>query len=393
MMMPLSSILNSPWLTPAATGLVLSIVFPLGVGYLSLLERKLLADFQGRLGPMRVGPHGVLQPLADALKMLLKEDTVPGQAERALFLNAPVLSVVAAMLGLAILPFTGRIFISDINIGVLAFLAFSALTVLGIILGGWSSNSHYSLLGAIRSAAQLVSYEVGLGLGLVAVVMVAGSLDLREIVELQLARRVWFGFSNFGAMLLPFAVFFLAGVAETNRIPFDLPEAESELVAGYHTEFSGFRWSLYMLAEWGNILVVSSIAITVFWGGWLRPFPSVSWLEIPLNLGFPLLLFVGIGGYCAHRARRMHQRYEAAILLVLAGAFILAGLVFLLPSGGELPSLFWFFFKLAFFVYGVIWLRGTLPRVRYDQLMSLGWKYLVPLGLAGVTVNAVIGLL
>jgi NADH-quinone oxidoreductase subunit H len=148
-----------------------------------------------------------------------------------------------------------------------------------------------------------------------------------------------------------------------------------------------------MLAEWGNILVVSSIAITVFWGGWLRPFPSVAVLETPLDLAFPLALFVGIGGYCAHRARKMHLRYEAAILLVLAGAFLITGLVFLLPTAGELAGLFWFFFKLAFFVYGVIWLRGTLPRVRYDQLMSLGWKYLVPLGLTGVAVNAVIGLL
>ena len=393
-MTSLDALLHSPWLTPAATAIVLAAVFPLGVGYLSLLERKLLADFQGRLGPMRVGPHGVLQPLADALKMLLKEDTVPAAAERSLFLAAPILSVVAAMLGLALLPFTGKIFISDVNIGLLAFLAFSALAVLGIILGGWSSNSHYSLLGALRSAAQLVSYEVGLGLGLVAVVMMAGSLDLRSIVELQLARHVWFAFSNFGAMLLPCAVFFLAGVAETNRVPFDLPEAESELVAGYHTEFSGFRWGLYMLAEWGNILVVSSIAVTVFWGGWLRPFPGVAALEIPLAVLFPLLLFAGIGAYCAHRARRMHQRYEAVILLVLAAVFVVAGLAFLIPpTRAQLSGLFWFFFKLSFFVYAVIWLRGTLPRVRYDQLMSLGWKYLVPLGLAGVALNAVIGLL
>jgi NADH-quinone oxidoreductase subunit H len=389
-----AAIIASPWLVPAATGLVLSAVFPIGVGYLSLLERKLLADFQGRLGPMRVGPHGLLQPLADALKMLLKEDTVPALAERSLFLSAPILSVVAAMLGLTILPFASRIFVSDVNIGLLAFLAFSALAVLGIILGGWASNSHYSLLGALRSAAQLVSYEVGLALGLVAVVMMSGTLDLRTIVQLQLSRHAWFAFSNFGAMLLPFAVFFLAGVAETNRVPFDLPEAESELVAGYHTEFSGFRWGLYMLAEWGNILVVSSVAVTVFWGGWLRPFPSVAALELPLSLGFPLLLFVGIGGYCAYRARKMHQRHEAVILILLSGAFLAAGLVFLLPASREqLSGLFWFLFKLAFFVYAVIWLRGTLPRVRYDQLMSLGWKYLVPLGLAGIALNAVIGLL
>ncbi len=390
----LHPLLDSHWLIPVLTMLVLAVVFPVGVGYLSLLERKLLADFQGRLGPMRVGPHGVLQPLADALKLLLKEDIIPAQADKTLFVVAPIVSVVAAMLGFTVLPFSSRILISDVNVGVLAVMAFSSLGVLGIILGGWSSNSHYSLLGALRSAAQLVSYEIGLGLGLLAGVMAAGTLSLAAIVELQRDRHVWLVFSNFGAMVVPFAVFFLAGVAETNRVPFDLPEAESELVAGYHTEFSGFRWGLYMLAEWGNILVLSAVAETLFLGGWLRPFASVAALEIPLNVGVPLLVFGGIAIYCANLARRCYYRYESVILLVIAAVFLLVGLAFLLPGlRSELSGLFWFFLKLGIFVYSIIWLRGTFPRVRYDQLMKFGWKYLIPLGLFGVAANAVLGLL
>jgi NADH-quinone oxidoreductase subunit H len=390
----IQTLLDSRWLIPALTALALVVIFPLGVGYLSLLERKLLADFQGRLGPMRVGPHGLLQPLADALKLLLKEDIIPAKADKTLFVIAPIVSVVAGMLGFAVLPFSSRILIADVNIGLLAILAFSSLGVLGIILGGWSSNSHYSLLGALRSAAQLVSYEIGLGLGLLAGVMVAGSLSLSAIVEAQRDRHVWFAFSNFGAMLVPFAVFFLAGVAETNRVPFDLPEAESELVAGYRTEFSGFRWGLYMLAEWGNILVLSAVAVTLFLGGWLRPFAGVAALELPLNVGVPLVVFMGIAIYCVSLARHCYYRYESVILIVTALVFLLAGALFLLPGPRpQLAGLFWFFAKLSVFVYCVIWLRGTLPRVRYDQLMKFGWKYLIPLGLAGVAANAVLGMI
>ncbi len=388
------ALLESRWLIPALTALALAVVFPLGVGYLSLLERKLLADFQGRLGPMRVGPHGLLQPLADALKLLLKEDIVPAKADKTLFVIAPIVSVVAGMLGFAVLPFSSRILIADVNVGLLAILAFSSLGVLGIILGGWSSNSHYSLLGALRSAAQLVSYEIGLGLGLLTGVVMAGTLSLSAIVEAQRDRHTWFAFSNFGAMLVPFAVFFLAGVAETNRVPFDLPEAESELVAGYHTEFSGFRWGLYMFAEWGNILVLSAVAVTLFLGGWLRPFAGVAALELPLNVGVPLVVFAAIAIYCVSLARHAYYRYESVILLAIASVFLLAAAAFLVPAlRPQLAGLFWFFAKLSVFVYSVIWLRGTFPRVRYDQLMKFGWKYLIPFGLAGVAVNAVLGLI
>jgi NADH-quinone oxidoreductase subunit H len=382
------------YLPNIATALVLLALFPLAVGYLVLLERKVLADLQARLGPMRVGPHGLLQPIADALKLLLKEDIRPVIAERKLFVIAPLISFVTAVLGFVVLPFSGGIFIANLNVGVLFISAVSALGILGIILGGWSSNSHYPLLGALRSAAQLVSYEVALGLGLLTAVMAAGQFSLQSIVVYQLTSHRWMVFDNFGAMLIPFLVFIVAAVAETNRIPFDLPEAESELVAGYHTEFSGFRWALYMLAEWGNILVICAVAVTLFLGGWLRPFASISWLEFPFDAVVPFLTFAGIGVYCMLRSRRMFYRHDAVILLAIAALLLLAGALFLVPGlQRELGGLFWFFTKLGGLIYGFIWVRGTLPRVRYDQLMAFGWKFLIPVGLFGVALNAVIGLL
>ncbi len=369
-------------------------LLPLAVGYLVLLERKVLADLQSRLGPMRVGPHGLMQPIADALKLLLKEDVLPSQAERALFVAAPIISFVAALLGFAVLPFSRHIFIADLNIGVLLVSAVSALGILGIILGGWSSNSHYPLLGALRSAAQLVSYEIALGLGLLAAVMASGTLNLNSIVQEQLTRGRWLIFANWGAMLVSFIVFMIAAVAETNRLPFDLPEAESEIVAGYHTEFSGFRWALYMLSEWANILVVCSVAVTLFLGGWLRPFASIHWLAFVLDAVVPLLTFASIGIYCLQLSRSVYYRSEKLFLVTLAALFVVTSVVFLIPVTREaLSGLFWFFLKLGVLLYLIIWIRGTLPRVRYDQLMSFGWKYLIPAGLGAVTLNAVIGLL
>jgi NADH-quinone oxidoreductase subunit H len=387
-------IITSPWFAPLATTVVILAVAPLFIGYMSLVERKVLADFQSRYGPMRVGPRGLLQPLADALKFLLKEDIVPAGADKRLFVMAPIFSVAAALLGFTVVPFAGTAFVADINVAVLLIASVSALSVLGIILGGWASNSHYPLLGALRSAAQLVSYEVALTLGLMAGVMAAGTLSLRDIVTEQQTRHVWFLFSNYGAMLVPFIVFLIASIVETNRSPFDLPEAESELVAGYHTEFSGFRFALYMLAEWVNILVLAGLAITLFLGGWLRPLPSVRVLAFPLDVLVPLAVFVALAAYCVKLSRESYFRYEKAILLGIAGTLVLAGLLFFVPLLSPLLSgLFWFFFKLSVFVYLFIWLRATLPRLRYDQLMKFGWKWLIPLALGGLALNAVVGLM
>ena len=384
----------SDWLPHVLTAIVILAVFPLAVGYLVLLERKVLADLQVRLGPMRVGPHGLLQPIADALKLLVKEDVHPARAEGPLFFVAPLISFVTALLGFVVLPFGAGVFIADLNIGVLFLSAISALGILGIILGGWSSNSHYPLLGALRSAAQLVSYEVALGLGLLAAVMASGQLSLNGIVGYQLTTHRWLLFSNYGAMAISFAVFLMAAIAETNRLPFDLPEAESELVAGYHTEFSGFRWALYMLAEWGNILVVCATGVTLFLGGWLRPFPNVSILVFFFDVVIPLATFWAIAAYCGYRSRRMFYRYERVMMAVLAALFVAAGCAFLLPTGRVfLVGLYWFFAKVGVLVYFFVWLRGSLPRIRYDQLMSFGWKFLIPAGLVTVALNALLGLL
>jgi NADH-quinone oxidoreductase subunit H len=387
-------IIGNPWFAPLVTTVLILAIAPLFIGYMSLVERKVLADFQSRYGPMRVGPRGLLQPLADALKFLLKEDIVPAGADKPLFLLAPIFSVAAALIGLTVVPFAASAFVADVNVAVLLIASVSGLSVLGIILGGWASNSHYPLIGALRSAAQLVSYEVALTLALMTGVMVAGTLSLRDAVAMQQTRHVWFLFSNYGAMIVPFAVFLIASIVETNRSPFDLPEAESELVAGYHTEFSGFRFALYMLAEWVNILVLAALAITIFLGGWLRPLPSIQVLAFPFDVLLPAVVFVGLALYCLKLARESFWGYEKSILIVLAGTFILAGMLFFITLLRPLLSgLFWFFLKLSLFIYLFIWLRATLPRLRYDQLMRFGWKWLIPIGLGGLALNAVLGLI
>ncbi|HYZ87170.1 MAG TPA: complex I subunit 1 family protein [Bryobacteraceae bacterium] len=386
--------LQEPWLKPIVMMVVLLLAFPLVVGYIVLLERKVLADIQWRLGPMRVGPHGLLQPLADALKLLIKEDITPGAADRGIFWFAPVLSVFTAFTAFTVIPFSSYLVITDVNVGLLVISAMSAVGVMGIILGGWSSNSHYPLLGALRSAAQLVSYEVALSLALVCGVMVAGSLSMIQIVEAQRTRHIWFAFENFGLMLVPFVVYFISSVAETNRAPFDLPEAESELVAGFHTEYSGFRWALYMLAEYANIFIVASVAVTLFLGGWLRPFPNVRWLELPLNYGVPALLTFGGAAGCLHLSRGMPHRLNRLGLLAVAGLLAMFGVLFLIPAiNVAVISAFWFLLKIFLFLYVMIWLRGTFPRFRYDQLMNIGWKWMIPIALGAILVNAGVGLL
>jgi NADH-quinone oxidoreductase subunit H len=318
-------------------------VLPLLVAALTLAERKVIAFMQVRLGPMRVGPWGLLQPIADPIKLLLKEDIVPAQADRWIFTLAPVICLIPAFIVLAVIPLGPPIqilgkpitlYVADLNIGVLYVLSISSVGVLGIILGGWASNSKYPLLGALRSAAQMVSYEVALGFSIIGVLMLAGSLSLVNIVEAQRNAGYWFVFLQ----PLGFILFFICGVAETNRAPFDLPEAESELVAGFHTEYSGFRFSLFFLAEYANMITVSAMAVTLFWGGWLRPFPNIS-----------ALAFLDL-----------------------------------------IPGVVWFAAKVVVFLYFYLWFRASWPRYRYDQLMKLGWQFLLPLSIANVIVTAIL---
>ncbi|PYS30889.1 MAG: NADH-quinone oxidoreductase subunit NuoH [Acidobacteria bacterium] len=330
-------------LIPLVKIALLLAVLPLAVAALTLFERKIIAYMQVRLGPMRVGPWGLLQPIADPIKLLLKEDIIPAGADRWIFVLAPVISVISAFIVFAVIPFGPEInifgkaiplWITDLNIGALYVLSISSVGVLGIILAGWASNSKYPLLGALRSAAQMVSYEVAMGFSIIGVLMLAGSLSLVNIVKAQQSSGVWYVFYQPVAFLL----FFICGVAETNRAPFDLPEAESELVAGFHTEYSGFRFSLFFLAEYANMITVSAMAVTLFLGGWLRPFPNVPWLG-----------FLDI-----------------------------------------IPPLFWFIFKIIVFMYFYFWFRASWPRYRYDQLMKLGWQRLLPLAMANVIVTAIL---
>jgi len=322
--------------------LILAIV-PGYVAVITLAERKVIAWMQVRLGPMRVGPWGILQMVADPIKLLLKEDIVPAQADRWIFTLAPVICLIPAFIVLAVIPVGPTIhvfgravtmYLTDINIVLLYVLSISSVGVLGIILAGWASNSKYPLLGALRSAAQMVSYEVALGFSVLGVLMLSGSLSLVSIVEAQKTSGFWYVFLQPVAFLL----FFICGVAETNRAPFDLPEAESELVAGFHTEYSGFRFSLFFLAEYANMLTVAAMAVTLFWGGWLRPFPNV------------------------------------------------AALAFL----DLIPGVFWFIAKVIVFLYFYLWFRASWPRYRYDQLMKLGWQFLLPISMANLIVTAIL---
>jgi NADH-quinone oxidoreductase subunit H len=389
----MQSVLQHPLFVPLAVTIVIIAVFPLVAGYITLVERKVLADFQVRLGPMRVGPHGLLQPIADALKLLLKEDIIPTDADQGLFWAAPVISTFTGLSSFAVLPFSQYLYVADVNVGILVILAMSAVGILGIILGGWASNSHYPLLGALRSAAQLVSYEVALSFALLSGLMVAGTLSMQEIVKAQQARGVWFAFANYGFMLVPFVVYIISATAETNRAPFDLPEAESELVAGFHTEYSGFRWALYFLAEYANIFVASGVAVTLFWGGWLRPFPNVKWLE-PINYVLPFVLFTGSGASSFLLVRPLKSSIQRKVLIVVALALIAVGFVFLVPQVNSAAiGLFWFLFKVSLIIYLLIWFRGTFPRFRYDQLMNIGWKYMIPIGMGALIVNALLGMI
>lgn len=354
------------------------------VAYLVYMERKVLAFMQARLGPMRVGPWGLLQPIADGLKLLLKEDVIPAGADEWLFLLAPAISIFAAFTVFAVIPFAGNFYVTNINIGLLFILAISSLGIYGIILGGWASNSHYPLLGALRSSAQLVSYEVAGGMALVGVLLLANSLSMVDIVNRQASAGVWYVFLQ----PVAFLIYVIAAVAETNRNPFDLPEAESELTAGFHTEYSGFRFALYFMAEYTNMVVVSCIAVTLFLGGWLRPFASVTWLDF---LRFaPIVATAGAGVFVLWLGLKSSIKLERYFFVVLAACFF--GLAILLafpPVLHAIQGIFWFSVKVLGFLYAFIWYRATFPRYRYDQLMDVGWRWMIPLALANLIVTAV----
>ena len=401
--------------TPGAAGnafwvlvYILLVFMGLSVAVIAMnwLERKILAHMQVRLGPMRVGPHGLMQPIADALKLLLKEDIMPAEADALVFWVAPFVVVLAAFTVFVVVPFGPTHAITDMNIGILFMLGVSSLSVLGIVMAGWASNSHYPLIGALRSSAQMVSYEVAMGLAVVSVILMTslnaegtGTLSMIGIVQAQLAQQEWFIFKFFPLGLIGFFIFAVAMVAETNRAPFDLAEAESELTAGFHTEYSGFRWSLFFLAEYSAMIAVSSIAVTLWLGGWLRPFPNLlsgaAWDEA--FSFFPGIVFLFLAGMCFFNTARMPKHPLFRIQTIgLAGFGIvlgLIGLVLFIPAVSfRIQDIFWFSAKVAGFMYLYIWYRGTFPRYRFDQLMKMGWKVLLPLGLGVLILTATVAL-
>jgi NADH-quinone oxidoreductase subunit H len=314
---------------------VVIVVFLLLIAYLTWLERKLLGHFQVRLGPMRVGPHGLLQPIADGVKLLFKEDIIPDNVNKFLYVLAPLLTFVPALIIVAVIPFGKSIelfgykidmVISNFNMGILYVLAVASLGIYGIVFAGWSSNNKYSLMGGLRSTAQMISYEISMGLSLIGVLMLVGSFSLVEIVDAQDKIYNWFIIRQ----PLAFLIYLVCAIAETNRAPFDLPEAESELVAGFHTEYSSLKFAMFFLGEYGSMINVSALAATIFLGGWHGPY---------------------------------------------------------------LPPVIWFLGKMVVFLFFFIWLRATLPRFRYDQLMNFGWKVLLPLALLNIFVTGVIVIL
>ncbi len=389
MLQSLIEFLKPQW-WPIFCAVVIVAVLPLLAGYVVLLERKVMADMQARLGPMRVGPHGLLQPIADAVKLLLKEDVIPENADKWIFWIAPLTSVTAAMLAYAALPFGPAFQVADLNIGLLFIVAVSSMGIYGIVLGGWASNSHYSLLGALRSSAQVISYEVAAGMALVSGLLLAGSLSMKQIVVAQQQQGVWFVF----LAPLGFFIYLVSSIAETNRAPFDLPEAESELVAGYMTEYSGFRWAVYFLSEYANMIVVAGIATTLFLGGWLRPFPGLGGTLGGALDWIPSLVFLGLAGYCAWRTPKQPVPVQKLVLLLFGGLCALIALALAIPLAPNLRGwaalrepihgAFWFLAKVFLYLYGFMWFRFTFPRYRFDQLMRLGWQFLIPVAIVNV---------
>ena len=349
-----------PWASILVTIGVIATITPLIMMYLTWLERKLIARMQNRLGPNRVGVYGLLQPIADGIKMFIKEDITPRGADRLLHLLAPIVAVAPVILLFAVVPFGRNMVGTDLNVGLLYFLALSSITTYAIFMGGWASRSKFSILGAMRSVAQIISYEVPGVLSVVVVIMLTGTLSLVGIVEAQAGR--WFIFTPWGFVAA--SIFFLSGVAEVNRTPFDMPEAESELVGGFHTEYSGMKFALWYMAEFLEAFAICALTVTLFLGGWQGP-------AIPFWT-LALLIAVILG-----TARRL--------ALPVRGIGVLAFLGLSVRFGTEpIPSWIWFLAKTYALVFVLVWLRGTFPRLRVDQLMGLAWKFLLPLSLVNI---------
>jgi NADH-quinone oxidoreductase subunit H len=370
------------------------------LAYLTWFERKVVAHIQARWGPFRVGPHGLMQPLADGLKFLFKEDVTPAGADKFVYFLAPFLSLSLAITSIAVIPFGPKeitifgqatpLAITNLNIGLLILFAITSMSVYGVALAGWASNSKYPLFGGLRSSAQMVSYELALTMSVVGVVLMAGTFNLSEIVAAQ--QGFQWGFIprwNLIAGPLPqilgFFLFFTAAIAETNRAPFDLAEAEQELVGGFHTEYASFKFAMFFMAEYSAMITVSCLATILFFGGWLSPFPQhFIWAHYIPTATFALsgLALIAFG-----------VRYITVIGRVVLPVLglVLCGVAFLCSLPGVIDIIqgpFWFLLKISLFLFVYVWARGTLPRLRYDQLMDFGWKLLLPLAIFNVVITS-----
>jgi len=363
------------------------------LAYLQWIERKVIAHIQVRPGPYRVGWHGLLQPVADILKLLTKEDLVPPYVNKPLYLLAPFLAMTMALLSIAVIPFGPQVQVAgyrtfmqltDLNIGVLFVLAVSSMGVYGIALAGWSSNNKYALLGGLRSSAQMISYELPMSLAIAAPLLISNTLSLRRLVERQ-AGGIW----NWNVLhgpfpqIVSFIIFLIAAFAETNRIPFDLPEAENELVAGFHIEYSSMKFASFFMSEYANMITVSCMATLLFLGGWVAPWPA----EYGSSY-VPAAIFALAGLVALYHGFHPARRRDAYTLPVFGALFLIAAAVFLLPIiQSWLIPLFWFCAKTGGILFGFMWIRGTLPRFRYDQLMGFTWKFLFPVAMLNMLVT------
>jgi NADH-quinone oxidoreductase subunit H len=363
------------------------------LAYLQWVERKVIAHIQVRPGPYRVGPHGLLQPVADIIKLLTKEDLVPPYVNKPLYLLAPFLAMTMALLSISVIPFGPQIQVAgyqtymqltDLNIGVLFVLAVSSMGVYGIALAGWSSNNKYALLGGLRSSAQMISYELPMSLAIAAPLLISNTLSLRRLVEKQ-AGGIW----NWNVLhgpfpqIVSFIIFLIAAFAETNRIPFDLPEAENELVAGFHTEYSSMKFASFFMSEYANMITVSCMATLLFLGGWVAPWPA----EYGSSY-VPAAIFVLAGIVALYHGFHPARRRDGYTLPVFGVLFLIAAAVFLLPMVQSwLIPMFWFCAKTGGILFGFMWIRGTLPRFRYDQLMGFAWKFLFPVAMLNLLVT------
>ena len=385
--------------------IILLFVLLTALAYLTWFERKVVAHMQSRIGPHRVGPHGLLQPAADGLKFLFKEDAMPAGVDKFVYLLAPFLALTLALSSLAVIPFGPKplpfsffgheinLWITNPDIGLLILFAVTALGVYGVALAGWASNSKYPLLGGLRSSAQMVSYELALTMSVVGVVLMANSFSLSEIINQQDSSKYgllgWniFGIHSF-TQIVGFLCFFIAAIAETNRVPFDLPEAESELVAGFHTEYSSFKFAMFFIAEYTSMITVSCLATILFFGGWNSIFPSTPFWQFTHYL--PSLILIPSGLWVIYDGVKYETIWGRMVLPVIGTVVTILGAVLIVfPAVNEfIQAPFWFLAKVFFFLFFYVWARGTLPRFRYDQLMNIGWKLLLPVSIVNVIVTA-----